>query len=254
MTKEKNITAYATVPVAVIQDGRLSKTELRVLCALLSFMFGKKTWCYPTRTTIAKHCNLPVCKISSATTRLVLLGWLIKEGNGGKSCSSLYTFTIPEMFRDTDVDQVTVTDLVTITEAVTIDVTDSVIRKKETIKIKNIETMIDDSFEKFWNTFPKKASKHAAKRKWIELSPDTLLQAQIIDAVVFSSTQNREWLQDNGKYIPHASTYLSDRRWEDQLPTDHNKFKKINTISHHLKIFMRIINNLIDVIIPPTLA
>lgn len=189
-------------------------------------MHGKKTWCYPKRITIAKHCNLPVCKISSATTRLVFLGWIKKEGNGGKSCSSLYTFTTPEMLGDTDADQVTVTDLVTITQAVTIDVTDLVIRKKETIKIKNIETVIDDSFEKFWNTFPKKVSKQAAKRTWIELSPDTVLQAQIIDAVVFSSTQNRQWLQDSGRYIPHASTYLSGRRWEDQLPTYHNTFEK----------------------------
>ena len=39
-----------------------------------------------------------------------------------------------------------------------------------------------------------------------------------------------EWTKDDGKYIPHPSTWLNQRRWEDEVVG-----KKVNSTYANLK-------------------
>ena len=128
---------FAIMPIEVFMDDRLSKTEIRVLGAILSWRKSDTNLRWPTRDQISERTNLPVCKISTATTSLVKLGWLKKEGNGGKSTPSKYYLTVPDIAKKvTDsvtvsqpkkvTDSVTLTDSVTVTDSVTQTVTDSV--------------------------------------------------------------------------------------------------------------------------------
>lgn len=209
---------FALVPIAVFKDKRLTKTDLRVLCALLSFMTLHKNYCWPKRATIAKRCGgLSVSKISTATRRLVRFGWLIKKGDGGKSCSSYYIFTVPAIFDESRTEPASVIDSETLTDSVTANVTISGTGKKETNK-KTIEKGIaEDSFNQFWNVYPRKCNRQDAIRAWSELSPSQLLQEQIIAAVAASVANNPQWQRDGGRFIPFPATYLCGRRWEDQL-------------------------------------
>ena len=71
---------------------------------------------------------------------------------------------------------------------------------------------VDGAFEDFWKAYPKKVGKPAALRafKTAKAEP-ALLMAGL--SVWLKST---EWQKDKGQYIPHPSTFLNQRRWENR--------------------------------------
>ena len=87
---------FALMPIEAFLDDRLSKTDLRVLGAIISFT-DKKGMCWPRREQISERCGLPVKKISYSTSHLIELGWLKKEGNGGCSRSANYYVLKPNL-------------------------------------------------------------------------------------------------------------------------------------------------------------
>lgn len=70
-------------------------------------------------------------------------------------------------------------------------------------------------FDAFWKAYPKKKAKEAARKAWVKLKPDESLGKEIIQAVM-KSAKTKDWLKDNGKYIPYPATYLNGKRWEDE--------------------------------------
>lgn len=75
------------------------------------------------------------------------------------------------------------------------------------------------AFEQFWNAYPKKVGRGAAERKFASINPDEDLLATMLDAIDAQS-RSRQWREEDGRYIPHPSTWLNQRRWEDEQP-DH---------------------------------
>lgn len=73
-----------------------------------------------------------------------------------------------------------------------------------------------DSFEKFWQAYPKKVVRIAALKAWQKLSPDQRLFDEIMAALEKHTAQD-SWHKENGKYIPKPSNWLSDERWADEL-------------------------------------
>jgi predicted phage replisome organizer len=71
------------------------------------------------------------------------------------------------------------------------------------------------SFDEFWSAYPKKKAKEAARKAWVKLKPDETLGKEIIQAVI-ESAKTKDWLKENGKYIPYPATYLNGKRWEDE--------------------------------------
>ena len=89
------------------------------------------------------------------------------------------------------------------------------------ITIKDIQ--YSEDFEIFWKLYPKKVGKGLAYKIWARLKPNPILQNLILEAVK-GQKKSRQWREDDGKYIPHPSTWLNQRRWEDEAP----KVKKLN--------------------------
>ena len=72
-----------------------------------------------------------------------------------------------------------------------------------------------DGFDDFWRAYPKKVARAQAVKVWKKLGPDKDLAAKIVAAVkVYAGTD--QWQRDSGRYIPHAATFLNQRRWEDK--------------------------------------
>lgn len=69
-------------------------------------------------------------------------------------------------------------------------------------------------FDRFWSTYPRKVAKPEGMKAWLKLKPDAKLAEQII-AGVEQAKQSRDWTKDDGQFIPHPSTFLNQRRWED---------------------------------------
>lgn len=70
-------------------------------------------------------------------------------------------------------------------------------------------------FEDFWAMYPRKVSKHAARELWKKKKLDNEY-SDIIKALP-SHIKQEQW--QSSKFIPHAVTWLRQRRWEDEIDT-----------------------------------
>lgn len=78
------------------------------------------------------------------------------------------------------------------------------------------EQMPEKGFEIFWKAYPKKKSKGQAETTWNKIKPsNTLLQTMLAKIEVLKTS--KEWLKDGGQFIPHPSTWLNAKGWEDEI-------------------------------------
>ena len=231
---------FSILPIEVLRDTRLTLRDLRVLIALHAFK-DQAGHCWPSRGLLAALTGLPEARISVATSRLVALGWVAKEGSGGRSRSCRYWLSVPE----TVTESVTVTDSETVTEPVTKTVTDPV-TKTVTETVRGIEQTMNrpenkppscaepeaaeyraapragslaESFERFWSVYPKKRNKGDALKAWRALKPSEELVTAIL-AAVERARESVQWRKDEGQFIPYPASWLRARGWEDEEHVD----------------------------------
>lgn len=70
------------------------------------------------------------------------------------------------------------------------------------------------AFESFWSEYPKKSSRMDAEHAFVESGALNHMD-DVLHALAMQKRSD-EWRRDNGRYIPKPSTWLRDRRWEDQ--------------------------------------
>ena len=73
---------------------------------------------------------------------------------------------------------------------------------------------VDQQFESIWAEYPKKIGKAKARAIWNRLGKDRPIPSDVLD-VIEAARKSESWLKDDGKYIPHGSTFFSQKRWED---------------------------------------
>lgn len=71
------------------------------------------------------------------------------------------------------------------------------------------------AFDAFWREYPRKINKAKAKDKWLALKLGEKEVAQVMSGL--QSYKRIEWRNTEDKFIPHAVTWLNQRRWEDKL-------------------------------------
>ena len=71
----------------------------------------------------------------------------------------------------------------------------------------------DDSFDMFWNAYPKKVDKQGTKKafKKVDVPITTIL------AALENHKRSAQWNKDGGQYIPNPTTWINQRRWESEL-------------------------------------
>jgi hypothetical protein len=81
-------------------------------------------------------------------------------------------------------------------------------------------------FESFWNLYPRKIGKGAAYLAWkrIDLPKHELLM--LCQLALAWQTISDQWKKDKGAFIPHPTTYINQRRWED---ANENAGRKVET-------------------------
>lgn len=70
-------------------------------------------------------------------------------------------------------------------------------------------------FKEFYEKYPKKVKKQNVK-KWFEKNKPS---NELFSTIMSSLEQfrgSKDWLKDNGQYIPYPSTWLNQKRWEDE--------------------------------------
>ena len=87
-------------------------------------------------------------------------------------------------------------------------------KRREDIKYKK---EIDTRFDTFWEAYPKKQNKAKALKAWRKISPSPDDLERFLVALRVQK-QSRDWLKQEGQFIPYASTWLNGERWEDVQP------------------------------------
>lgn len=81
----------------------------------------------------------------------------------------------------------------------------------------------EQRFIDFWNEYPKKKSKGQAEKVWLKLKPSTELFTSIMEGLSIAK-QSHDWKKESGQFIPHPSTWLNSKGWEDEHETAKDKF------------------------------
>lgn len=72
---------------------------------------------------------------------------------------------------------------------------------------------LPDSFLQFWKAYPRKQNKAKALLAWKRIKPDAALLSEIL-ASIGRLSESEQW---RGGFIPHPTTFLNGRRWEDEI-------------------------------------
>lgn len=97
--------------------------------------------------------------------------------------------------------------------------------KKETVKRvkdKSSSSTIQELFSQFYSAYPRHDSKQIAMLKFAKIMSECKTpedQKSMLDKMLKSietSKTSEQWNKENGKYIPMPSTWLNQRRWEDE--------------------------------------
>jgi hypothetical protein len=75
---------------------------------------------------------------------------------------------------------------------------------------------VPGAFDTFWEAYPRKTAKQAASRAFQKLSPSQEMLKTLLSALEAQKKQD-SWVKDGGAFIPHPSTWLNGKRWEDQI-------------------------------------
>jgi len=91
-------------------------------------------------------------------------------------------------------------------------------------------TLCEQQFEQFWQLYPRKAGKKAAKKAWFGIKLDDNLHSTILSAI---GVANQQWQQQRTqqKHIPHPSTWLNEERWDDEYPTAQHSCEPTQSIN-----------------------
>ena len=76
-----------------------------------------------------------------------------------------------------------------------------------------------DLFEEFWKAYPKKIGKGYAFECFKKIRVSRSLLDTMLEAIA-KQKKSDMWKRDKGQYIPNPSTWLNQKRWEDDLGGD----------------------------------
>jgi hypothetical protein len=238
MAKPKPLLARKLVsPLAALVDARLSHPERMVLFALYSYM-GKARSVYPSREQLCHRSGInSIQRISVMTSRLVKLGWLVKQKRGWTGRNQYY-LQIPMYMAWKSFGEALVTLDVTITPEVTVTgdatptvtsevtpiVTSEVTINKQTILTNQINRPLmgeSELFNFFFEQYPKQVGRKQALTEWNKLNLTEKDLSKIIINITDRLTQG-VWSLKNKQYIPHPANYLSGEQWSDELISRNN--------------------------------
>jgi hypothetical protein len=72
----------------------------------------------------------------------------------------------------------------------------------------------EEQFKQFYSAYPRKVSKEPSRKAFVKLNPSDELFVIIMNAL---DEHKKAW--DDINFIPHPSTWINQKRWEDEIIT-----------------------------------
>lgn len=84
---------------------------------------------------------------------------------------------------------------------------------KNNLVVGEIVERLDTNFDLFWMKYPRRENKASALKAWKKHKPDIY---QVLNALSWQ-VNTEQWQKG---FIPHASTYINQHRWLDEMPRE----------------------------------
>ena len=202
--------SYYAILTADVRYDKTLKPLARLLFAEITALCNKEGYCWASNQYFADLYEVDKTTVSGWIGQLKTRGYItvqLEYKEGSKQILNRYMKINGE-----GIDEITKTSFQKDVDP--IDQKTKVNTKTNTktnITVNNV-----DDFDSFWKFYPRKASKDAARKAWIKLRPDVHVMQMIADNVK-ERVEKGEWRKDNQSFILHASTYLNQKRWEDEV-------------------------------------
>lgn len=187
-----------------------------VLMGMLIGMAKKSGYAYPSNKTIGTILNMTTITVQRELAILEQGGFLTRELIRDESMQIIARRIYPNI--KTDMGVISKLRGGVISDLIPPSYQNCNSNKDNTISINNKSI---HEFEHFWNLYQKKGVRATAQKAFGKLRND---EKELLLTFIPKYIQNHE---DAGKkeFIPHFSTFLNQKRWNDELP-----YQKINVI------------------------
>lgn len=207
---------YGIISKKIMQDNSLSIYAKAIYSYLCSFS-GKGRDAFPSRNKICYDLNVSSDTLTKYIRELKdrKIIDIKQEKNNGKFSNNVYriNLTLPLPKSSDTVSSCTESSVTVEMDTNNNNITNNnkFINNKE-----EKENIIKEKFEAFWKEYPKKLNRAKALAWFKKNCPsDELFNIMLQKLQLFKKT--KQWQKDNGQFIPYATTWLNQKRWEDDL-------------------------------------
>jgi biotin operon repressor len=206
--EEEKQSYYVVIPMPVFEDKDLRANE-KLLYGLISSLINKDGYCYASNKFIASKLNISEINVSKTLKKMEQKGYLImvyiRDGAIIKNRKIYIDERLSKMITATIIKN----------DNGTIIKNDKEIYKAiKGINKVYIKEIYKEKFDKFWELYPNKKSKEKTIIWFNNSNITDELYKTIMDKLkIFIKLKS--W-QDI-KFVPHPSTWLNQKRWEDEI-------------------------------------
>lgn len=217
---------WAVLPAAIRYDPEITPGA-KLLYAEISALTDQRGYCWASNAYFLQLYGISEPTVQRYLRALKAGGYItIADGDGGPGRRKIYAGINPLADNPIKNDGVTPSKM-------TGDPIKNDTRIKKEIKKENDPPKAPqgaawepDLFERFWKLYPRKKDRAKAIRAWDKLKADRKLM-QTMSAALKAQMATEEWQRDNGRAIPYPSTWLNNRRWEDEVDEDGGRGKPL---------------------------
>lgn len=202
--------SYYAILTADVRYDKTLKPLARLLFAEITALCNKEGYCWASNQYFADLYEVDKTTVSGWIGQLKTRGYItvqLEYKEGSKQILNRYIKINGEGI-DEMINTPLQNDVYPIDQKTKVNTT---VNTKTNITVNSI-----GDFDSFWRFYPRKAGKEAARKAWAKLRPDEHIMQLILDNVR-ERVEKGEWRKDNQSYILHASTYLNQKRWEDEV-------------------------------------
>lgn len=218
------------IPSEIWLDDRLNALDKVILTEIHSLDKGDEH-CWAGNDYLAQFCQCSTSKVTKTVSKLIDLGYVKVHSFDGRirRLRSCITFCTSQNSKKYDSAEQNILPT---------NITNS-LKDKHTPR-KSATSVFTEGFDDFWAEYPRPVAKQKAREAWSKVKPDEGVRESILADV--RRRKAGEWKDIEERYIPHPSTYLNQRRWEDEPERDREPEKSYGLYCENLspEEFMRL--------------
>lgn len=232
----ERFSAYVVIPSSVFFDRELSE-RARLLYGLLSCMSNHKGYCWAKNETIGRYLSVDERTVRRHLKELQDRGHILiqQRNDGGTTVRQIHMAALTDRpdksvhppgqicpdRPDKSVHQNNI-NINNIPPIVPLEGDSSEQQQQQQKKQRRTRRKAGQAVELppelearwniFYDAYPVKKDKQKARERWLALAPDDAMTQMIVGSIMQLSASDPDWQKGT---IPHPSTFLNNRRWED---------------------------------------